>query len=248
MTLLALSGWMAALVLLAAALTARRQLARRMEAVSRACHELRGPLAAVGLGVELELRRGRATPDRLRAIQLELGRAALALDDLGRIDRRGGAGGVAAVAAAHRLVVVAELLADCVEAARAGAERCGVELELAWRGPAAAIAGDRLRLAQAVGNLIANAIEHGGGRVVVGGRSEPGRVRIEVLDQGPGLAAPLSELARRRRRQAPERGRGLEIVTAIAAAHGGRLACAPSRGGARLVLELPAAGSRTVAI
>lgn len=243
----ALAGWSVAVACLAWALAGRRQLALRMEALRRACHELRGPLTAVGLGLELEAGRGPGTPSRLRAIELELGRAALALEDLGRIGCSRRSGRPDAVPAPE-LVDVAELVADCVEAARAAAARDGVELEAIWSGAPAAVAGRRVRLAQALGNLIANAIEHGGGRVRVHGRADRGAIRVEVLDEGPGLRAPLAELTRRRRREAPDRGRGLEIAGAVAAAHGGRLAAAPSRGGARLVLELPAAGSRTLAI
>jgi signal transduction histidine kinase len=100
--------------------------------------------------------------------------------------------------------------------------------------------GDRLRLAQATGNLIANAIEHGGGVVEVLGRADVGRARIEVTDTGPGLPAPVAELARRPTRGRGARGRGLAIASAVAASHGGRVAAEPARRGARLVLELPA--------
>ena len=52
-----------------------------------------------------------------------------------------------------------------------------------WDGPPVSVWGDRLRLAQALGNLIANAIEHGGGAVevlgVVGALSRASRSRIE---------------------------------------------------------------------
>ena len=54
----------------------------REEAVARACHELRGPLTAAALGVELGLAREALSPAQLRAIDSELGRATLALDDL----------------------------------------------------------------------------------------------------------------------------------------------------------------------
>jgi signal transduction histidine kinase len=100
--------------------------------------------------------------------------------------------------------------------------------------------GDRYRLAQATGNLIANAIEHGGGDVKVVGRLEGARVRVEVTDRGPGLPAPVSQLARSARGGKGRRGRGLAIAASIARHHGGRLAAAPTERGARLVLELPA--------
>src|ERR1700730_12880311 len=74
-----LSGWAAAGL---AALIAWRVLGWRMEAVARACHELRGPLTAARLGLELGAREGSLTSARLAAIDLELARASLALDDL----------------------------------------------------------------------------------------------------------------------------------------------------------------------
>ena len=67
------------------------------------------------------------------------------------------------------------------------------------RGPMPPCWGDRLRLAQATGNLIANAIEHGGGRVEVRGRARGADARIEVIDDGAGLPAPVAELTRRAR-------------------------------------------------
>ena len=83
----------------------------------------------------------------------------------------------------------------------------------------------------------------GGGGHGCGGAT---RARIEVTDTGPGLPAPISELARRAQGGRGRRGRGLAIATAIAVEHGGRLSAAPSVRGARLVLELPT-GGRAVA-
>jgi signal transduction histidine kinase len=111
-----------------------------------------------------------------------------------------------------------------------------------WDGPGAAVWGDRARIAQATGNLIANAIEHGGGAIEVSAHARSGLVRVVIADEGPGLTAPVPELCRRARRGRGDRGRGLAISCAVAAAHGGRVAGAPSQRGARLVLELPAAG------
>jgi nitrogen-specific signal transduction histidine kinase len=68
-------------------------------------------------------------------------------------------------------------------------------------------------------------------------------VRLEVLDSGPGLPAPVSELVRRPHAGRGRRGRGLAIATEIVAAHGGRLASAPCTRGARLVMELPASSA-----
>lgn len=237
---LALAGWPAAATAVAAIVLVKRAHACRLEAVAEACHEVRGPLAAVTLGLELDGRRGSLSPARLRAIELELGRAALALDDLETRRRR--ARGRRADAAVN----VRELLADSVEAWTPVARMRGIELRLRWSGRQALVAGDRLRLAQALGNLICNAIEHGGGTVEVSGRlSQPG-VRIEVLDRGSGLGAPIERLVRDSG-HAGRHGHGLRVAHAIAVGHGGRLAAAPSERGARLVLELPAHTERTSA-
>ncbi len=245
----ALAGWLVASLAVALATVGWRLLAIRTEAVTRASHELRGPITAARLGLELGVRSGRLAPDRLRAIDLELDRAMLALDDLGGASllRRG-----RQQCALTRIseVELRELVANSVEAWRATAEAHGVSLQLRWSGANGLVLGDRLRIAQATGNLIANAIEHGGGNVEVRGAHRRDGVRIEVIDSGPGLPASVSELTRRARRghgrnergrQRPGRGRGLAIASAVATAHGGRLASAPCDRGARLVLELPPA-------
>src|SRR5438067_2225205 len=106
--------------------------------------------------------RGGAGADRsslagLRMIDLELSRAALALDDLDRAPGRG------RPESRWELVDVDELLVESVEAWCPVAAEQGVELQLAWPGACAELWAERVRLAQAVGNLISNAIEHGGG-------------------------------------------------------------------------------------
>jgi signal transduction histidine kinase len=231
---LMVAGWCVAVGAMAGLVLARRALGARCEAVAQACHELRGPLTAVLLGLEPADRQGGLPPARIRAIELELARAALAVEDLecargGRADPN-----------RAELVDVRDLLADSVEAWRASAAWRKVGLRVTWSGPRALVTGHRLRLAQATGNLIANAIEHGGEDVLVSGRVRARCVRIEVLDRGPGLSEPVAELIRRRK-PGPRHGHGLRIADAIATAHGGRLVAAPSVSGARLVLELPTA-------
>jgi signal transduction histidine kinase len=237
----ALCGWVAAAVATALALAVRHALDDGREAVARACHELRGPLTAARLGLSLQLRSEAGSPERLRAIDVELSRAALALDDLA-VARHGEWRGPRLTELQR--VDIATLVVDAVEAARGRAQAAGAVLGLTQPSPGTAggaVWGDRLRLAQALGNLIANAIEHGGGAVRVTVATRARTVRIEVCDDGPGLPAPVAALARRPRRGRGARGRGLAIALAIARRHGGTIAAAPARGGARVVLELPAA-------
>jgi signal transduction histidine kinase len=228
MSAVALGGWLGCALCFAVAAWGRRRARLTAGARRRACHELRGAITAVGLGLELEARAGRLGQSRQRALELELAPGAAALDDLigGRARRS--------------VVDIKELLEDSVEACAPLARRYGVKLELIWSGPAGIVHGDRARLSQVTANLIANAIEHGGGPVRVSGRADSGRVRVEVLDAGPGLSAPVAELARAPWRKGRGRGHGLAIACSVAAAHGGSVASAPSERGARLVLELPA--------
>jgi signal transduction histidine kinase len=233
---LSLAGWLAASGAGLAAGGAWRALSGRMENVARACHELRGPLTAARLGLQLGERVGELSPARMRAIDLELGRAALALEDLDAVR----APGLMSAWRPLAPVDLGELVADSVEAWRPAAAARAVELRASWSGRPVSVWGDRLRLAQATGNLIANAIEHGGGVVEVSGAMDGRQARVEVSDTGPGLPAPVAVLARRPRAGRGDRGRGLAIARAVAASHGGRLESAPSQRGARLVLELPA--------
>jgi signal transduction histidine kinase len=224
----ATAGWSAALAALVAALLGRRELRRRRELVARACHELRGPLTAAGLAL--------SAGAEARDVERELRRAALALEDLAAAGRGGRA------PERWAPVDLAELLAHQEATWRLVAPAFGCELRVASPGRAAGaiVRGDGLRLAQAIGNLVANALEHAGGRVEVSARRAGDRVRVEVADEGPGLPAPLAELAGRPRAGRGGRGRGLAIAADVAARHGGRLLAAPAARGARLVLELPA--------
>jgi signal transduction histidine kinase len=232
---MSVAGWVAAGLVGALAVSGRRAYGDRMEAVARACHELRGPLAAARLGLAAPTGDELPSPRRLRAIDTELGRAALALDDLS------GAGGGAQRLWRLDRVDLRELVADCVEAWQASASAAGSAVRVGWSGEEAAVWGDRLRLAQAIGNLIANAIEHGRGAVGVDVAMRGDLVRVAISDDGPGLPVPVAELRRRPRRGRGTRGRGLAIAADVAEAHGGALVSAPSQSGARLVLELPVA-------
>ncbi|HEV3001949.1 MAG TPA: HAMP domain-containing sensor histidine kinase [Solirubrobacteraceae bacterium] len=206
---------------------------RRSELVARAVHEIAGPLNAAGLAVHAA-RRERGPGARLAAIDLELRRAARALEDLdaARAGRR--------ARDSERAVDVGALLAQQALAWQGVAAARGASLRIA-AASGLIVHGDAVRLAQAVGNLLANAIEHGGGRIELRATAAGERVRVEVLDGGPGLPSPVPTLIRRARAGRGQRGRGLAIAADVARRHGGRLATAPSSHGARLVLELPSA-------
>ncbi len=226
--------WALAAAGLLLATTSVLELRRRRELVARACHELRGPLTAVRLCLATMERRREAPADRLAALDRELRRAGLALDDFAaaRSGRR--------VAERAEPVDVAELMEEQLMGWEAVAAAFDSVVLLGCVLPGWIVLGDRLRLAQAVSNLIANALEHAPGRVELTARLVGERhVRIEVVDEGPGLPGALAELTGRARAGRGRRGRGLAIAAQIAERHDGRLVAAPAPRGARIGLELP---------
>lgn len=233
----AATGWLAAVLTLAHLLARRRAGLGRRERVVRALHELRGPLQVVALALHAIPRTG-LPQARAAALEHELARVALALDDL-----RAAALGERPPADRSDVVAVDDLLAVAVAAWQPVAQARGAELRRTGPACRALVRGDRLRLAQACENLVANALEHGGGAVELSGRVGPDGVRIEVGDDGPGLRRPVADLARQARAGRGERGRGLAIAAAIAARHGGRLGAVASSSGVRVAIDLPAAGA-----
>lgn len=247
MTWVALLGSLTALFLAAATV----RLHRRLERVARAEHEVRGPLAALALGVE-QVRRGRSGAELAGLLEAQLDRCHAGLGDLaaalghdvairpaGAVDRRAGAGPPR---------VTLETLAHHTAAGWAAvASDRGRRLRLDWRAGPVTVTADRGRLAQALGNLLSNAIEHGGGEVALRGRRVGDGVRIEVVDAGV-----RSERTGSSRERAPGRGRlgrggssarehghGLAIASRAIEESGGRLQVKSGEGGTTAILELP---------
>ena len=223
------AGWIVAVGLMG--LLARER--RRLELVARAEHELRGPLAAIGLGVEMLGREPgprRAPKATAAMLEAQLDRVRAGLADLGAA-RRGRRAVRCAAPVALESVVRATSHGFALLAARAGGT-----VRVDWRAGSAVVRADRGRLAQALGNVLANAVEHGGGDVLLRGRPVSGGVRIEIEDRGPGFHARAQVDGRGR-----ERGRGLSIATHAVEESGGVLSTASRERGATVALELPLA-------
>lgn len=221
---LLLAGWV-----LATALALRAaQLSRRLELVARAEHELRGPVSALALAVEAlgrvpELRR------RVAALEAHLDRLRLGLADLdaAREGRR---------APARTDEVAVEGVARAATQAWAPAARdAGAEISFEWHAGPVLARADRARLSQALGNVLANAVEHGGERIAVSGERDGDGVRITVHDRSDGSSRGAglrpADVATDFPDRSGSRGRGLAIAAEGVREMGGSLQ-APDLAGA----------------
>jgi len=147
-------------------------------------------------------------------------------------------------------VDVAEILHAVADAFAPAADRAGVALAVAAR--PVPLTADPIRLRQAVGNLVTNAIRHtpSGGRVTLSARTAGDRLAIDVADTGPGIPAEQQPLVferfwraeKSRSRQTGGSGLGLAIVRKLVEAHGGTATVASTPGqGATFTLLLPVA-------
>jgi signal transduction histidine kinase len=103
-----------------------------------------------------------------------------------------------------------------------------------WDAGPAPVAGDPVAMAQALDNLIANALEHGGPPLVVTAARVSGRLRLT-------LANGRSGDERLNRNGDPRRGHGVGIVRDFAESHSGRFALCETGSGCVAALELPIA-------
>jgi hypothetical protein len=187
-------------------------------------HELRRPLQALLLMEEEGGQPAAAPPGASRRGLLEL--ATSALQDLD------GAVNGEAPARPPRRFSCREAVMACLERWRSQAGRAG-GIRVYWDAGPAEIEGDATRLAQALDNLLSNAIEHGGPPVVVTGARVTGRIRITIANGvRPDSAAPAPD---------PRRGHGTEVVSEVASAHRGRFALCHTGSGCVAALELPLA-------
>ncbi len=219
---------------------------RERRFVADASHELRTPLALLRTELELALSRPRSQPEleaALRSAADEADRLTRLAEDLlvlARIEEGG--------LALRRETLLADELLETVGRRFAGrAELARRPLVLA---PASGVSfvGDRLRLEQALGNLVDNAYRHGDGTVHIGVSGRNGAVELGVSDEGTGFPPDFLDRAFDRFTRADEAregdstGLGLSIVDAIARAHGGT-AQAVNRGanGGLVTIRIPTA-------
>lgn len=214
---------------------------RRRTVLNERLHEVRRPLQALAL----------MTPAAGRPAVVGEGPLEMAAAALARLDRE--------INGEPEVAVRAVLaMRPLVEAARrrwqAQAALGGATIAVRWDAGEAAIEGDRIDLAAALDNLVANALEHGGPRIELTADRLGPRICLAVVDSGSGAgrrardrdASVRARTARRRQRTPFGRlsgrarhGHGLRLVRRTAAAHGGTFALHQGEGGTSAVLELP---------
>jgi signal transduction histidine kinase len=135
----------------------------------------------------------------------------------------------------------ADLAKQAVDFYLPAAELKGIDLSYRGNGPAA-LSGDPVLLAQAIGNLIDNALKYtsdGGAITVEVQLPTDGKVRITVADNGPGIPDDEKPKVSTRfyrgdaSRGTPGVGLGLTLVASVAKVHGGALELADNHPGLR---------------
>jgi two-component system OmpR family sensor kinase len=220
-------------------------LAHERAFVADASHELRTPLAILRTELELALAKGRSA-EELRAA---LASAAEESDRLTQLSED-----LLTIAQTERgelplrlaPVGLAEALAGVRRRFAGRAEERGRQIEVI--APASpSLEADRLRLDQAIGSMVDNALRYGAGTIEVEARSAAGAVEIHVLDQGEGFPEDFLVRAFERFSRASSSdggsGLGLAIVRTVARAHGGEAHAANrAGGGADVWVTLPLSG------
>lgn len=194
--------------------------------LNRALHELRRPLQALALLDDgSRAVPASAPPGEARRGLIEL--AACALTELdGAVNGDEGS-------RERRLVSSREVVMAALERWRPATSAAG-GIRVFWDAGPAPVAGDPVAMSQALDNLIANALEHGGPPLVVTAAQVSGRLRLT-------LANGRSGDERRPERGDPRRGHGVRIVHDFAESHSGRFALCETGSGCVAALELPIA-------
>jgi two-component system OmpR family sensor kinase len=219
-------------------------LQRERDFVADAGHELRTPLALLRTELELALRHAESPEELREAVRRsseEVERLARLAEDLlliagsdrGRLPLR------------LEVLDPSDLLASVTNRFEWRAEEAARSLHAA-AGPPVQVEGDRIRLEQALGNLVDNALRYGNGEVRLSALQTNGMVELHVTDEGPGFPAEfLGDAFERfsradRARTGGGAGLGLAIVHAIAEAHAGTAHAANRDGaGADVWIALP---------
>jgi signal transduction histidine kinase len=213
--------------------------------VADAGHELRTPLALLRTELELALRQAQTVPELREAVRwssYEVERLSQLAEDMLLIARADGG----RLPLRLEKLAVDELFASVTARFEWRAEELGKSVT--WSpSHGRHIEGDRLRLEQALGNLVDNALRHGGHEISLHANAANGHLELHVSDNGTGLPSGyLAHAFERFTRGDSARGRGgaglgLAIAKTIAESHEGTAHIANVEGsGADAWVALPA--------
>ncbi len=203
--------------------------------VADASHELRTPLALLRTELELALRRPRSNEEleqALRSAAEETERLNRLAEDLLLIARADE--GSLPVRREH--LSARETLHDVAERFASRAERVD-RIVTVVSNEDSVMEADPVRLEQALGNLVDNALKHGQGEVRLSAVRHEGSIELHVTDEGSGFDPDFVQRAFDRFSRADDArspggtGLGLAIVQLIATAHGGGAGAANQPGG-----------------
>ena len=214
---------------------------RQRAFVADAAHELRSPLAS--LKTQLEVAEHLGEPAPLEDLRPEVDRLARLVDDLLLLARAD----EAEPGLRRREPVAVSGLLSAVEQAHAGG-RVPVTVQgdcPEW------LSGDPGGLRRVLDNLVTNAVRHAATGVELRAERVGDEVLIEVVDDGPGIAAEdrervfdrFTRLDDGRARDDGGAGLGLAIVRELVLAHGGTVRLVENNPGVRAQLRLPLAGA-----
>lgn len=222
---------MAASFAMAGGIAALRE-GRRRSSLNEAMHELRRPLQGLALALPAGSSADEAAESSLR----------MAVAALERLDRE--INGERPLPEEKR-VPLRPLVESAVERWRNQAKLNGVALRVRWTAGDSVFRGDPVGLAQALDNLISNALRHGGGEITIDVRATAGVLRLAVLDSGGAtvtLRSRRRSVLRDRLAGRSRHGHGLRIVRRLAAGQGGSFRLRRRPGGTEARLELPLSG------
>ncbi|HEY1610947.1 MAG TPA: ATP-binding protein [Paraburkholderia sp.] len=230
------------------AITLERNERMRAALVADVSHELRTPLAVMRGEVEaLELGIREMSVDAMRSLSSELERLHRLVDDLYHLSLSD----VGALQYHFGDVDLVEALEEVLMSVEQPLATANIALHTEFLGPGLRVRGDERRLQQVFSNIFQNVLRYvpAGGNVEIRIKREGTRVRIDVLDTGPGVPPDALEAIFRRfyrvdasrSRSTGGAGLGLPICRSIVEAHKGHIRAANApQGGLWISIMLPA--------